>query len=472
MLIRPPTAANATPQSKERRNLFERLRSRASGTAGALVLGSALIGLSGYVFLAVIGHGRFDAATAAALSSTYLLSNILGPGVFIAAEQETSRVVSSAIALGSSLATSVRRLVIVVAVLGTATLLVLGVTAPALVDLVLGGQVGLVLALCLCVLGSSLVFYVRGVTSGKRRFREYALTLWVDGAVRIVGCVALAVAGTDSATAYALALCAGPLVAGLCTYRVGRTAVGGATTLSELVSSPSPPSARPPPSAGEPQTPRLGRLFRGVSWLLVASVCSFTLANLAPVVVTGVLTTDRAIGAGFATAVVLTRVPLLVMGAVQAVLLPRLTAAVSSGDRSAFTRDVIRSLAVIAGLAVLALLGTWGLGRLAIRVLFGEELDTTTTSVLLGLTGSAMLFMAVLLLQPALLALNRHGALVVAWLAGAAAFGGAFALPLDPVSAATVAQLAGPAVTLTLQLLLTRRGLRGPAVPSVRHVLD
>ena len=48
--------------------------------------GTVLVGLSGYVYFAVIGHGRFDPTIAAALAVTYLLANILGPGVFIAAE--------------------------------------------------------------------------------------------------------------------------------------------------------------------------------------------------------------------------------------------------------------------------------------------------------------------------------------------------------------------------------------------------
>ena len=66
----------------------------------AMFAGTVLLGLSGFVFLALIGHGRFDAATSAALSATYLLGNVLGLGVFIAVEQETSRVVSDTNARG------------------------------------------------------------------------------------------------------------------------------------------------------------------------------------------------------------------------------------------------------------------------------------------------------------------------------------------------------------------------------------
>jgi hypothetical protein len=53
----------------------------------AMLLGTLLIGVSGYLFLAVIGHGRFGPATTAALSATYLLAAVLGPGVFVALEQ-------------------------------------------------------------------------------------------------------------------------------------------------------------------------------------------------------------------------------------------------------------------------------------------------------------------------------------------------------------------------------------------------
>ena len=73
---------------------------KASGSVLWMLAGTVLVGLSGYVFFAVIGHDRFDPATAAALAATYLLSNILGPGVFIAAEQESSRVISDARARG------------------------------------------------------------------------------------------------------------------------------------------------------------------------------------------------------------------------------------------------------------------------------------------------------------------------------------------------------------------------------------
>jgi hypothetical protein len=76
-------------------------------------------------------------------------------------------------------------------------------------------------------------------------------------------------------------------------------------------------------------------------------------------------------------------------------------------------------------------------------------------------------------LQPALLALASHRVVAIAWVAGAAGFAGAFLLPVDPVTAATIAQLvAGLVTTVIMAAVLLRHlsaslggrhgGMRGP----------
>jgi O-antigen/teichoic acid export membrane protein len=200
------------------------------------------------------------------------------------------------------------------------------------------------------------------------------------------------------------------------------------------------------------QQPGYRRLVRDVGLLLIASALAMVLANLAPVVVTAMLTQDPASAAGFAGAVVLTRVPLLFMGPIQALLLPGMTAAAAAGDRARLAATLRRGLAVIAALGVVAVIGTWFLGRPVITLLFGAERDTTQSVPLVILTASAVIFMAVQLLQPALVALRRHRALVVAWIAGAVAFSAAFLVPIPSLDQGLLAQLAGPVVTLFVQL--------------------
>src|SRR6478735_3000466 len=103
--------------------------------------------------------------------------------------------------------------------LGVLTLAVLGLCAPVLLSRVLDGDVGLVLTLMLAVVGSAAVYYIRGLAGGQQRFHRYAATTGIDGGARILGCLGLAVAGGTNPTAYALALCAGPVVAAVLTAR-------------------------------------------------------------------------------------------------------------------------------------------------------------------------------------------------------------------------------------------------------------
>ena len=76
--------------------------------------------------------------------------------------------------------------------------------------------------------------------------------------------------------------------------------------------------------------------------------------------------------------------------------------------------------------------------------------------MLILLTLSAMLQMAVQFLQPALVAVRRHRALVIAWLSGGLVFGLAFLIPVSPIDRGVIAQLAGPMITLIIEILAMR----------------
>lgn len=452
--------------------------------------GTALVGLSGYVFIAVIGQQRFAPAITAALSATYLLSNIIGPGVFVAAEQETSRTISDALARGLPARRLARRMLQITCGLGALTLVVLALSGPALVPWVLDGNLGLLLMLALMVVASGAVYYVRGSTGGQRLFGRYAMTLVLDGGGRIAVCAVLVVTGNTEPVMYAFALCAGPLLAWACTvYRSGvpdQPSVGpdssaisddaggrpqptGTPRTTPTYAGPSDTGTRPHgsdtsgevgvPAPQDRSTGGFGILIRDVSWLLVASVLAMALANLAPVIVTGMSPDAPEIAAGFAAAVVLTRVPLLLMGPIQALVLPRMTAAAAAEDRVALRRDVLLGVGIIGVLGVLAVIGMGVLGPFVVELLFGADRNTTGALGLMLLTASAVIFMLVQLLQPALVAIREHTGLMLAWAAGAAAFAACFALPLTPVDRGIVAQLVAPVITVAVQLGLLSRYL-------------
>ena len=157
---------------------------------------------------------------------------------------------------------------------------------------------------------------------------------------------------------------------------------------------------------------------------------------------------------------VLTRVPLLFMGTISALLLPGMTAAAAVGDRRTLRVTVLRGLAVIGAIGLVAVIGTWTFGRPVLALLFGADRDTTSTTALVWLTASAAVFMAVQLLQPALVAAHRHRELVWAWVTGSIAFAACFLLPLEPLQQGVLAQLAGPGITLAVQLAVIGRYLR------------
>ncbi len=435
-----------------------------------MLTGTLILGLSGYVFFAVIGHGRFDAPVAAALSATYLLSNVLGPGVFIAAEQEASRVISDQRARVDIDFRTVRRLAVVCTVVAMLTLIVLAIVAPVLLANVLDGDVGFVLALALTVIGSAAVYYIRGLSGGQQRFHRYAASTGIDGGFRILACVALAAAGVTNPIAYAGALCAGPAVAAVLTARgvvpaaepVGTPAGGPAVVTGVAVTTA--PAGTPVKDLPEVADPSLGALGRGVAYLLVASFVSLAMANLAPVIVTGLLDIEPAAATGFAAAVVMTRIPLLLMGPIQALLLPRLTSAAAAGRFADFRRDTRLGLATIAGLTVIAVAGVGVLGEWGLSVLVGGSGTFGSPIVLMLLTFSAMLQLAVQFLQPALVAIRRHRMLVVAWLSGAVVFGLAFLVPIDPIDRGVLAQIAGPLVTMIIELATLGAGVeRSPS---------
>jgi len=318
------------------------------------------------------------------------------------------------------------------------TLLLLAVLGPLLVSHVLDEQVGLVLALAVSVVGSAAVYLIRGTTGGQRRFGRYASTVLIDGAVRMIGCAVLVLIGSTDAVAFGLALCLGPIAAAVLTAR-----------------------GSGPPAGGIPaQLPANSLLSRDVALLLVASSMAMVMANVAPVVVTAMLPGDPATAAGFAGAVVLTRVPLLFMGPIQALLLPAMTAAAATGDRARLSGIVRRGLALIAAIGVIGVIGTALFGRPLIALLFGADRDTTWTVPLLWLTASAAVFMAVQLVQPAMVALRLHRALVLAWVAGVTAFCASLLTPVSPVDRGVLAQIVGPVVTLLILLAVLAGHLR------------
>lgn len=421
------------------------LRRGRLGVGAHLAAGLGIVGVAGYAFVAIIGrvyHGPADAVLVTALIALYLLINIIGPGVFAAVEQETSRSVSAAIVTGMPVRPVAQRAGRLTASVFMAVLVVLLVSWPLVLHRVFDDRVGLLLALVSAVAGSAGVYWVRGVLGGQQRFAAYAVTFYVEGAVRLFPCLALLVVAIRDPTAYGLVFAAGSGVAALVLLPVLRMGSNG-TDVQQVVG-----------------------MGRSLALLVGATALSQTIANLAPVIVAFRLPTDPLAASVFGSTFVLARVPLFVFAPVLAVLLPSLTRAIVTGRQDLFTsrlRRVILTVSVLgaAGVVLGALFGP-----AAVEILFNAPLRPSSVTLAL-LTAATVLMMTALVLQPALVALGRQRAVTIGWVLGGAMFLALLALPIGPLTAALTAQLVGPlVVTVYLTIDLRRTLAVAPATPT------
>lgn len=400
-----------------------------AGTGAQLGTGLVAIGVAGYAFLVVAGN-VLPSADYAALAMLYLLVNIVGPGLFVALEQETSRAVSARIAVGIPTGPTARA----AAVLALALFAVLAgcalLASPVLISRLFNGNGWLLGALLLGGAGAAGVYWARGLLGGQQQFGGYAATLFGEGVARLLPILLLPLLGLASATSLGFAFAAAALVATL-------------LTIPWL------------PRGGPGPQEKLLRLIRGMTFLVAATLLSQLMANLGPVIV-GLRSADVVVVAAFASAVVLARAPLFLFAPVQAVLLPGLTRAAESGDQHAVLVRIRQVVTIVgafglAGVAVAAALGPW-----AVQVFFGAEVRLPVW-VLSLLATSTVLFMLAQVLQPALIALGSHHWVAIGWVAGALVFLAVALSGLPVLPAAVFAQLLGPAVVVVGMLIALLR---------------
>jgi O-antigen/teichoic acid export membrane protein len=438
------------------------LRSRPMvGGATSVGIGYLMVGGAGYLFLAVASR-VFDQSAYSALTSVYLMANIIGPGLFSALEQETSRNVSIGLVRAEDVRPVVRQLGLISGVLFAAVAVVTLALSPVLLSGVLRGHVLLLVGLLVASGSYAAVSITRGVFGGKRAFGRYATSIGVEGGSRLAVCLVLgtialtgvvAISPHHGAGAYGLLFCVAPLISVLATARwfandlepfKGRRAV-----------------VQP-----------IGKLLRGVGLLTVGSALSMAIANGAPVVVSAVLANDpgsAGIVATFASAVVLARIPLFVFQGAQPLVLPSFARAAAraemDGDVAPLRRAIKQALLLVLAAGVLALLVAAGLGHWLGQLAFGPTFDGSSgliSALMVGTVAS----MAIQIAQPALLALSHHRWVAVGWTVGAATFAAAFTLPFSAVTDAVIAQLVSAATTVGVLGVVLFRALGRISVVS------
>jgi O-antigen/teichoic acid export membrane protein len=410
---------------------------------GTLAVGAGLAVLGGasYVHLAIAGHA-LAAGDMSSLSVLWSIVFSVGLGLFFPIEQEITRVVAARRVAGDGAApVYARGALFAIGLLALVGLALLLFSAP-IADRLFNGDAALVAVLGGGLAGLAIAHPTRGVLAGTGRFGAYGLQLGLDGGLRIILAAWFGLAGVHSPVAFGLILTIAPILAVL-------------ATIAPVRANAAPGSRLPWPA-----------LLRGLGLLITSTLLAQVVVNIAVINVKLFAPSQTALAGALLGALVLARVPLFVFASLQASLLPGLTTAVAAGDRMGFRRLLVRACGIVTALAILGGVPTVLLGPWLVRTLFNAP-DVLTVGDFALLALGTWLYLLAMVLGQAVLALGRHRAQTLGWLAGTAAL-----LLLTAVAGGQVklrvelAYLGGSAVAaLTLALLLVR-GREGAVRPA------
>ena len=194
---------------------------------------------------------------------------------------------------------------------------------------------------CALALGSATMaasYCVRGPLAARRRFPAYSATFLLEAGFTLLGALGLAVTHVDAVAAWTAVLVLSPGIAAvLVAVRASRAGVW--RRLPGLWSAGS-------SAASQASVHRIS--LAALIWTSLFYLSSQGVWNLAPVSVTSSLAAVPSEAAGFVAVAVILRAPVFVFPAIQAVLLPSVSAAAQHDDREG-SRRALRPLLVLLG---------------------------------------------------------------------------------------------------------------------------
>jgi O-antigen/teichoic acid export membrane protein len=382
--------------SRPMSTVLEAAKRRNPLPTGTLAVGAGLLvaGLSAYGFL-VVANIPLSEAEYAPLSALWGLVFLAGPGLFLPLEQEVSRALSARRARGQGGAPVVRRAATIGVGLGLGVIVLLIATAQWSVDRLFDHQLLLLVGFVLGLSGALAGHLTRGCLSGTGRFKGYAAYIGADGFLRFLGAVLCVLVGVTTAGWFGVALGVAGLLAVPVALRVER------------------------PVLDEGPEAAFREVSSALGYLMAASLLSFGIMNISPVLVKLLAASDEVEAAGrFLPALVIARIPLFLFQAVQAALLPKLSALASAGALGDFRSGLKRLLAVVAALAAAGTIGGFTLAPSVVGILFPDaELGNRTLGLLAAGSG---LYMLALACAQAVIALGGHRDQVIGWALGMA----------------------------------------------------
>jgi O-antigen/teichoic acid export membrane protein len=373
---------------------------------------------------------------------------LAGPGFFLPLEQEVSRALAARRALGTGTGPVVRRAAMFGAVICVLLIASTLVASPLIVSQLFDHDWLLMLGLLLGMAGYCIELLARGTYSGLGRFRPYSIVIGSEGLVRFLICAGLAVGGVTYAGWYGLALGIAPLVAVVLSLRGQRGLIteGPDAPWSELSSA-------------------LGAL-------LVGSVLAMALVNGGPIAMKLLAAKgeDEKVAAFF-TAVIIARIPLFLFQAVQAALLPKLSALASAGRFDEFKKGFRRLVMVIGGAGFVAVIGATLIGPTAIEILYGSDYTLGHRTVGLLAAGS-VLFMLAQAMAQAVIALGGHTRMALCWAVSVMTFLVFTAAGHDLYLRVEVGLLAGSAIACLGMAALVAQLVRSGAMLNTGDLIE
>ncbi len=450
-----------SPMALRARRVVDAARTNVPEGTFAVGAGLALGSLAAWGYQ-IFAEKRLSDPGYNAVNALWVLTFVATPGFFQPLEQEVARAIAHRRAEGvggGPVLWRAARLGLTLAALLAVASAVVAVAAPSVVHQLFKNQPDewfLLAAFIVALFTYACAYLARGALSGNHRFRNYGMMHGTEGVGRIVAVIAVVALSHQAAKdshgvthtyaspgLFALALALPPIIAVIVSLwgQHGLAMPGPEAPYSELSSA--------------------------LAWLLAASVLAQVL-SYAPVFAAQILVKNdaksQAALAGFVTAMFLARVPLLMFQAVQAALLPKLSAHAAQGKHDEFRSGLMRLFALVLAIAVIGVLGALVIGKPVGKVIFHEKWTLGNGALALLAAGAGAYIVAFTLAQ-GLIALRGYPRLTLGWTLGAIAFVliMPFGLPgfaHDVFTRAQLAFLASSAVAaavIAIQLMRTMR---------------
>jgi O-antigen/teichoic acid export membrane protein len=367
-----PLSDNPTPQA-----------SRIALPEGTVTVGIGLFiaGISAYIFFKIgqqaLGQDGFKPIVA-----MWFIAFALAPGFFLPIEQEVSRAIAHRRALGQGGLPVIKRIAPLAIIILLTLVVVIAVFSSSISANMFEGYGIVTFCLVLTLVSYAPMHLARGICSGTGRFGAYGIIIGADGAVRVIGCAVLWLAGVTHVGPYAFMIGFSPIVGVIAVGLAGKLRVddGPEATWSEV-------------------TPNLG-------WLLMGSLFAAALVNAGPITVDILGSSEPAeVVTRFGNAVIFARIPLFLFQAVQAALLPRLAKLAAQRNLSEFSRGFRQLMILVCGVGVVGTIGAFLVGPQVLDLVYQGGIDRRTMTLLA--LASAM-YMVGLATAQAVIALRGH----------------------------------------------------------------